>query len=126
MAFPKLAALNNLIPVLEKASQPGSSFAQILAQKKASIAPLNISSSLVPPASTSRSLSINKLFDHILSNHESVNAAMQSSVVKKRYSPEELLEKQFEIGTLLLREQMYAKTAESLTNSLKNFTQMQV
>ena len=104
-----MAPVNNFTPKISNNYQTGSRFSDILSQKKL------ISSS-----------DINNFFTHILSNHQASAQAINTSLIRKDYTPQKLLESQFTISMFLLREQMYTKTAELSANTLKNFTQMQV
>jgi len=123
MAPTQLAHVNNFVSKVQKSSQSGTRFADVLAQKK----PQDVGVSANPLAFPhGQQRGINKIFTNILSNHEASAKAMNSSLIRKEYTPEKLLKSQFNISMFLLREQMYTKTAELSANTLKNFTQMQV
>lgn len=69
---------------------------------------------------------VKKVLNEILTTHEITAQSLKISGSRTNYTPEKLLSFQYKTGFLLLREQMFARTAELSANTLKNFTQMQV
>lgn len=106
MVIGKVSAVNIPAPLLEVKT---SSFKGILKRKQASI-----------------SNGIEQTIAQVSRNHENSTRSLKSFMTEKNLSPTKLLAVQYETGILLLREQMFCKTAELCSNSLKNFTQMQV
>ncbi|MCA9507350.1 MAG: hypothetical protein KC505_02885 [Myxococcales bacterium] len=69
---------------------------------------------------------LKKVINEMVDNHKLTTQALKSSRVRSSYAPEKLLNFQYKVGFLLLKQQMFARTAESCASTLKNFTQMQV
>src|SRR5437879_6123500 len=107
MAPLQIAHVKNCVSKIHSSSEPGSRFAQVLAQKK-STDTSNLPKTLVLEPTGS----MNKIFTNMISNHETSTKALSSHIVRKDYTPEKLLKSQFNISMFLLREQMYAKTVE--------------
>jgi hypothetical protein len=105
----------------QAAIEKGASFKQIMANKQ------EMSHAKPPPSAPTLSVnSWSRVLNDMAINHEAATKSIKSSMVRTNYTPEKLLNFQYETGILLLREQMFCKTAELSANTLKNFTQMQV
>jgi len=103
--------------------QSSKTFSEVFAQKKVQAA----HSPKLPPAPISPTASAFKnILNNMVNNHEAAVASIKKAMVKTEHSPEKLLKIQFKTGALFLREQMFCRVAELFTNTLKNFTQMQV
>ena len=109
-------------------------FSQVLAQKKApspealpAVAPASLQKvqAISAPMGTTAS-ALKKVLNNMVNNHETALASIKEAMSNNDQSPEKLLTIQFKTGAFFLREQMFCKTAELFTNTLKNFTQMQV
>lgn len=100
-----------------------SAFKQVLDQQRTTMKPAqNAEISLKEP----KGLSIKKGFSYMINNHELATKSLKTFMTRTTYSPEQLLAVQYKTGVLLLREQMFCKTAELSANTFKNFTQMQI
>lgn len=104
-------------------------FSKILNEKKVALptpnAPLTKLPALVSPMGHTASV-FKKVLNNMVNNHEAALASIKEAMSNNDQSPEKLLNIQFKTGAFFLREQMFCKTAELFTNTLKNFTQMQV
>ena len=112
-------------------------FSQVFADKKAAMsspaiprevevrAPLTKVPAIIPPMGPTAS-TLKKVLNNMVNNHEAALASIKEAMSNNDQSPEKLLNIQFKTGAFFLREQMFCKTAELFTNTLKNFTQMQV
>lgn len=69
---------------------------------------------------------ITAMVQKIHKNHHEATKIVKSFMNTKKYSPRDLLVVQYKTGVLLLREQMFFKSAEMISSTLKTFTQTQI
>lgn len=69
---------------------------------------------------------LGKALDQITTENQQNAQTLKSFMSNSTHSPEKLLAIQYHTGVMLLREQMFSKTAELCSNTFKSFTQMQV
>lgn len=106
--------------------KPGVSnktFSQVFAQKKLQTPP-SLKVPIAPMGPTASAFK--NILNNMVINHETAVSSIKKAMVTTEHSPEKLLKIQFKTGALFLREQMFCRVAELFTNTLKNFTQMQV
>lgn len=72
------------------------------------------------------SFALDKTLIQINDRHSEAMRTINSFMADQSLSPQKMLGIQYKTSLLLLREQMFCKTVESCSNTLKNFTQMQV
>jgi hypothetical protein len=121
MALDKLSAFIGQIPRFNTAKN-SVDFAKILEQKKEAYKVDNN----FPLVINNNESTINKIYDNIVSNHESSVALVKDAMSKIENSPQKLIELQFSAGVKFLSTQLFCKTIETSANTVKNFTQMQV
>lgn len=106
-----------------KAGVTNKTFSQIFAQKKLH-SPAVTKVPLAPMGPTASAFK--NILNNMVINHETAVSSIKKAMQTTEHSPEKLLKIQFKTGALFLREQMFCRVAELFTNTLKNFTQMQV
>lgn len=100
--------------------QHANNFKAILEQKRSVLTPNH------PQVPTDASLGFKNVVNSMIDNHEQATKTVKTFMTRTDYSPDKLLMVQYKTGMLLLREQMFCKTAELSANTFKSFTQMQL
>lgn len=100
-------------------------FKEVYSQKKIE-APSPLPTLSIKNAQAPGVTALKNVLNTMVNNHEAALSSIKEAMQVNHQSPEKLLKIQFKTGAYFLREQMFCKTAELFTNSLKNFTQMQV
>lgn len=125
MSIDKISAIKQ-IGKLEGVSAGGSGFKEIMAQKRDAAQKIADAGEVAPATAPAKN-GINQVITDAINNHENATNSIKDFIkTRTNYSPEKLLAIQYNTGIMLLREQMFTKTAELSANTLKNFSQMQV
>ena len=69
---------------------------------------------------------LNTAIEGMVKNNEQIVKTVRTVMTRTDYSPDRLLQVQYDVSVLLLHQQLLCRTAELGANTFKNFLQMQI